>query len=194
MVYLEDMKRFVCVLSNGQVLILDDKQNKKESASTKLPDELRPHGISVQDRKTVLIGCDKGCLVRLSLTQQDPDPKPEIKMAQLFLPSITLYQIIKTSNPKNRNEYLICSSKGVHFRTLSNESRFEFEGAKSSILEEQGTFTTVVELTQTTMAVSAMDQHQVIIIETANGTSKAIKAIRFEYPVISLVGSSVFIE
>jgi len=47
MVYLEEMRRFVCVLSNGQVLILDDKQNRKESATTGLPDELRPHGISV---------------------------------------------------------------------------------------------------------------------------------------------------
>jgi hypothetical protein len=47
MVYLEEMKRFVCILSNGQVFILDDKQNRKESATTKLPDDLRPHGISV---------------------------------------------------------------------------------------------------------------------------------------------------
>jgi hypothetical protein len=34
MVYLEEMRRFVCVLSNGWVQILDDKQNKKESAFT----------------------------------------------------------------------------------------------------------------------------------------------------------------
>jgi hypothetical protein len=47
MVYLEEMRRFVCVLSKGQVFILDDKQNRKDSATTKLPDELRPHGISV---------------------------------------------------------------------------------------------------------------------------------------------------
>jgi hypothetical protein len=45
MVYLEEMRRFVCVLSKGQVFILDDKQNRKDSATTKLPDELRPHGI-----------------------------------------------------------------------------------------------------------------------------------------------------
>ena len=83
----------------------------------------------------MLIGCDQGCLVRLTLDPREPDQKPEIKMAKLFAPSLTLYQIIKTSNPKNRNEYVICSSQGVHFRSQSNESRFEFEGAKSSILE-----------------------------------------------------------
>ena len=58
MVKLEDMKRFVCVLSNGNVLILDEKYNRKDSAATKLPDELRPHGISLNDRNKVLIGCD----------------------------------------------------------------------------------------------------------------------------------------
>ncbi len=142
----------------------------------------------------MLIGCDQGCLVRLSFALQNPDEKPEIKMAQLFPPSITLYQIIKTSNPKNRNEYVICSSNGVHFRTQSNESRFEFEGTKSSILEDKGTFTSVVELSQTIMAVSAMDQCQVILIENANGTPKASNAIRFGSPVISLVGSTVFLE
>jgi hypothetical protein len=88
----------------------------------------------------------------------------------LFPPSITLYQIIHSSNIKNRCEYVICSSKGVHFRTLSNESRFEFEGTKKSILEDKGSFTTIVELSKTIMAVSALDQLQVIIIENANGT------------------------
>ena len=123
----------------------------------------------------MLIGCNQGCLARLSLSPQNPDASPpEIKVIQLFPPSITLYQIIKTSNPKNRNEYVICSSEGVHFRSQSNESRFEFEGAKNSILEEKGTFTTVVELSQTILAVSAMDQYQVIIIENANGAPRAI--------------------
>ena len=112
----------------------------------------------------MLIGCDQGVLLRLSFTPQNPDDKPVINTAQLLPPTVTLYQIIKTSNPRNRNEYALCSSKGLHFRTLSNESRFEFDGAKNSILEEQGTFTTVAELSQTIMAVSALDQFQVIII------------------------------
>ena len=71
---------------------------------------------------------------------------------------MTLYQIIHSSNLKNRCEYVVCSSKGVHFRTMSNESRFEFEGAKSSILDDKGSFTTVVELSKTIMAVSALEQ------------------------------------
>lgn len=62
-VQIKDLQRIVFVIANGQILMLDERCNVLEPKDVKLPDELKPHGVSSLDNKSVLIGCDAGSFV-----------------------------------------------------------------------------------------------------------------------------------